>query len=70
MHGEMIALRKDIDPPSGQFGSQTRILSVAPDGQRFVFVKPEKEENVDRAHLRFIFNWFDEVRAKVPIGKN
>jgi len=41
---------------------------VAPDG-RFVFIQLEEPPDVDRRHLRLVFNWFDELRAKVPTAK-
>ena len=53
----------------GLVSSAQGSYDVAPDG-RFIFIKREKMEEVDRTHLRLIFNWFDEVRAKVPTGKN
>ena len=44
---------------------------IAPDGQRFVWLKREDAvEKKDQAHLRFVFNWFDEVEAKVPTDRN
>jgi len=42
-------------------------FDVAPDGQRFVMVKSaEEEKDADRTHLTFVFNWFEELKAKVP----
>ncbi len=42
---------------------------LAPDGEQFVMIKQEgTTENIDRGHMRFVFNWFDELNAKVPIG--
>ncbi|MFH1111237.1 MAG: protein kinase [Planctomycetota bacterium] len=42
-------------------------FDVAPDGQRFVMLKPaEEEKDADRTHLTFVFNWFEELKAKVP----
>ena len=42
-------------------------FDVAPDGQRFVMVKSAREEmDADRTHLTFVFNWFEELKAKVP----
>jgi WD40 repeat protein len=40
-------------------------FDVAPDGQRFVMAKSAAEES-DRTHLTFVFNWFEELKAKVP----
>jgi len=45
-------------------------FDVAPDGQRFVMTKAVGEEkDPDRTHLTFVFNWFEELKAKVPIPK-
>jgi serine/threonine-protein kinase len=41
---------------------------VAPDGKRFVWLKDHMPEQSERTHLRFVFNWFDDIRAKVPTG--
>ena len=46
---------------------------VAPDGKRFVWIKneaPQGRRAVDHSNMRFIFNWFDEVEAKVPTERN
>ena len=44
-----------------------RGFDIAPDGQRFVMVKSaEEEKDADRSHLTFVFNWFEELKAKVP----
>jgi Tol biopolymer transport system component len=43
-------------------------FDIAPDGERFIALKQESpKEKIDRAHLRFVFNWFDEVTSRVPI---
>ena len=47
-----------------------RPYDVAPDGTQFVWLKQEApQEEQDRAHLRFIFNWFDELESRVPTGR-
>jgi len=44
-----------------------RGFDIAPDGQRFVMTKSAAEEkDADRTHLTFVFNWFEELKAKVP----
>ena len=46
---------------------------VAPDGKRFVWIKDEARQGegaVDHSHLRFIFNWFEDVKAKVSTDRN
>jgi len=55
--------RKLFEVPSSWYAG----FDVAPDGQRFVMVKPvEEEKAADRTHLTFVFNWFEELKAKVP----
>ncbi len=42
-------------------------FDVAPDGQRFVMAKPaEDKKDANRTHLTFVFNWFEDLKAKVP----
>jgi Tol biopolymer transport system component len=54
--------RKLFEAPSGWSA-----FDVAPDGQRFVMVKSASEDkDADRTHLTFVFNWFEELKAKVP----
>ncbi|MFQ5816790.1 MAG: hypothetical protein ACE5H2_02390 [Terriglobia bacterium] len=45
---------------------------VSRDGRQFILFQraEEAEQEQDRAHLTFIFNFFDEVRRRVPAGKN
>ncbi len=44
---------------------------LAPDGERFVMIKHEgASEDIDRGHMRFVFNWFEELKTKVPTGGN
>jgi hypothetical protein len=40
---------------------------VAPDGQRFFFVKKGDAESAP-AHLNVILGWFDELARRVPHG--
>jgi serine/threonine-protein kinase len=40
---------------------------VAPDGQRFVMIKPQGGGGASQ-ELRVVLNWFEELRAKVPTG--
>jgi serine/threonine-protein kinase len=47
-----------------------RDYDISPDGQRFVVVKDELDGGqAERSHLRFVFNWFSELEAKIPKGK-
>ena len=46
---------------------------VTADGKRFVMLEQAgaSEGDVDRTHLTFVFNWFDEVRRRVAsAGQN
>ncbi|MCH8946954.1 MAG: PD40 domain-containing protein, partial [Acidobacteria bacterium] len=45
---------------------------VSRDGRQFILFQrgEEEEQEQDRSHLTFIFNWFDEVRRLVPTGKD
>ena len=45
---------------------------VSRDGRQFILFQraEEEEQEQDRAHLTFIFNFFEEVRRLVPAGKN
>jgi serine/threonine-protein kinase len=43
---------------------------VALGGQGFVMLQPDTQEAVAHTHLNFIFNWFDELRQRVPTGGN
>jgi len=58
--------RKLFEARSG-LNPSTSGFDVAPDGQRFVMTKAANEEkDADRTHLTFVFNWFEELKAKVP----
>jgi serine/threonine-protein kinase len=57
----------------GQFTNLGNNLNfdLHPDGQRFAVLKAPGSENQPTANkLTFIFNFFDELRRKVPTGKN
>ncbi len=44
---------------------------ISPDGEQFVMIKQEgTSENIDRGHMRIVFNWFEELKAKVPTGRD
>ena len=57
----------------GQFtdrGRGTYNFDVHPDGKRFAVLKaPGAEQAAAVNHVSFIFNFFDELRRKVPTGK-
>lgn len=42
---------------------------VSPDGQRFLMLKPAEEQQ-SSSHLVVVVNWVEELKQKVPIGKN
>jgi len=41
---------------------------VAPDGTRFLMIKPDPEES-GPAHVNVVLNWFEEVKRRVPGAK-
>ena len=43
-----------------------RNYDVAPDGRRFLMIK-ESEQVAAATHINVIFNWFEELKAKVPV---
>jgi hypothetical protein len=58
--------RKLFEVPSSFAGQ----FDVSPDGQRFVMLKSAVEEkDANRTYLTFVFNWFEELKAKVPTGR-
>ena len=42
---------------------------VAPDGQRFLMVKPSEQEQSALTQINVVLNWFEELKQKVPTGK-
>ncbi|MGA7791752.1 MAG: protein kinase [Candidatus Acidiferrales bacterium] len=45
-------------------------FDLHPDGKRFAVLKtPGTEQNAAVNHVSFVFNFFDELRRKVPVGK-
>ncbi len=42
---------------------------VSPDGQRFLMLKPA-EDVQSSSHLVVVVNWVEELKQKVPMGKN
>ena len=45
---------------------------VSRDGRQFILFQRSEEEEQERvrAHLTFIFNFFDDLRRRVPTGKD
>jgi serine/threonine-protein kinase len=54
--------------PKALFELSTSAWDVAPDGQRFLVVKPQEAE-AETPQLQVVVNFFDELRRKVPAGK-
>ena len=51
-------------------GTGTYTFDLHPDGKRFAVLKtPGIEQAAAVNHVNFIFNFFDEIRSKVPPGK-
>jgi hypothetical protein len=42
---------------------------VSPDGQRFLMLKPGGQDQA-ATQLNVVLNWFEELKQKVPAGKN
>jgi serine/threonine-protein kinase len=42
---------------------------VSPDGQRFLMLKPSETEQAP-AQINVVLNWFEELKRRVPTGKN
>lgn len=39
---------------------------IAPDGQHFVVVEEQRQNDPAGARLQVVLNWFDELKARVP----
>jgi serine/threonine protein kinase/Tol biopolymer transport system component len=44
-------------------------FDVAPDGQRFLMLKPTEQEQSAPTQINVVLNWFEELKQKVPTGK-
>ena len=42
---------------------------VSPDGQRFLMVKATEQASA-ATQINVVLNWFEELKQKVPTGKN
>ncbi len=42
---------------------------VAPDGQRFLMLKPNEPEAAAPTQINVVLNWFEELKRRVPAGK-
>jgi len=43
---------------------------VSPDGQRFLMLKPDEQEAAAPTQINVVLNWFEELKRRVPPGKN
>ena len=43
--------------------------SIAPDGQRFLMLKPVQSAEAAPTQINVVLNWFEELKQKVPVGK-
>jgi len=43
---------------------------VSPDGQRFLMVKAVEPEEQSATQINIVFNWFEELKRRVPPGRN
>jgi len=44
--------------------------SISPDGQRFLMLKPADASDVAPTQINVVLNWFEELKRRVPTGKN
>ena len=52
----------------GQFIGGSRTYDVAPDGQRFLVVRPSEQEAA-ATQINVVLNWFEELRRRVPAAR-
>jgi hypothetical protein len=43
---------------------------VSPDGQRFLMLKSAEQAGAVPTQINVVLNWFEELKQKVPTGKN
>ena len=44
--------------------------SISRDGQRFLMLKPADAGEVAPTQINVVLNWFEELKRRVPTGKN
>ena len=49
--------------------SSSRSYDIHPDGEQFLMIK-KVEEEVPRTELIVVENWFEELKRRVPTGKD
>jgi eukaryotic-like serine/threonine-protein kinase len=50
-------------------GAPVANYAVSPDGQRFLMVKPVDQEQPAPTQINVVLNWFEELKRRVPTGK-
>ena len=53
-----------------QTGLMSTAYDVSPDGQRFLMLKPVEQAQAAPTQINVVLNWFEELKQKVPTGKN
>jgi len=48
------------------YGYSTPSYDIAPDGSRFLMLKPIEDESGTRPQINVVLNWFEELTARVP----
>lgn len=43
--------------------------SLSPDGQRFLMLKAPEQQQAALTQINVVLNWFEELKAKVPVRK-
>ena len=65
--GSPVALFDDaFRPDTGGAGGGMANYDIAPDGQHFVVVEEQRQNDPAGARLQVILNWFEELKARVP----
>jgi hypothetical protein len=80
--GQLMAVTLDTAAPGFSYGARTKVLDwpyvfpfdgrtydVAPDGQRFLTVKPYRAEGEEatRPQVIIVENWAEELKRLVPV---
>jgi hypothetical protein len=50
-------------------GNYAGSYDVAPDGKRFLMIKPPAGAQAPTDQVTVVLNWFEELRRRVPAGK-
>lgn len=65
--GPPVALFDDtFRPDTGGAAGGMANYDIAPDGQHFVVVEDQRQNDPAGARLQVILNWFEELKARVP----